>query len=549
MATTGRAPAYRELVLKRDGFRCRQCGVRCERLDADVHHLIPRSLGGSDDPSNLVTLCDGCHAAHHPNLQVRLSRRLIERWSLRLARWLDRNGEIAKATANLTPALRLFGLERFREGQLPVVLAALAGRSVLLVSPTGSGKSLCFQLPSVLRPGTACVISPLKALMSDQVSELQRKKLPGTFINSDLDRDEKSARYELLSNGAFKFLYVAPERFSVRDKSEVERLKSMRPNFLVVDEAHCIDRWGDDFRPDYGRLGELRAALGRPPVLAFTATAGVEAQQRIIKSLDIPNAQVIVHGVDRPNIGFMRLHVPEAHRARVISDLLAGGISGRVMIFVPSIRKGEELQAKLKALGLNLPLYHGQIQPPHKREALQKRFTGELKPEISQIICTNAFGMGLDVPNVRMVIHYQQPASAEDYLQEFGRAGRDGKPSLAVLLAGDEDTGLLKFMARKTVEAAKLSPADASKRLNIKFESIETMEAIAMAKNQCMRRSLLRHFEGGVARKRPSLALRIVTRLYASRTKVDRIRYCCDHCDKVSATNFRAVAAVVLRAA
>jgi ATP-dependent DNA helicase RecQ len=427
-------------------------------------------MGGSDDPGNLITLCDGCHATHHPNLQIKLSRRLIERWSLRLVRWLDRNGEIAKAATNLSPALRLFGLERFREGQLPVVLAALAGRSVLLVSPTGSGKSLCFQLPSVLRPGTAIVISPLKALMSDQISELQRKKLPGTFINSDIDQEEKSARYELLANGAFKFLYVAPERFAVRDKSEVERLKSMRPNFLVVDEAHCIDRWGDDFRPDYSRLGEVRSALGRPPVLAFTATAGVDAQQRIIKSLDIPDAQVIVHGVDRPNIGFMRLQVPEAHRARVISDLLAPLVAGKVMIFVPSIRKGDELQAKLKSLGHDLPFYHGQIQPPHKRETLQKRFTGELKPEVSQIICTNAFGMGLDVPNVRMVIHYQQPASAEDYLQEFGRAGRDGKPSLAVLLAGDDDTGLLKFMARKTVEAAKLTPEDASKRLKSKIE-------------------------------------------------------------------------------
>ena len=518
-------------------------------MDADVHHLIPRSLGGSDDPSNLVTLCDGCHAAHHPNFQVGLSRRLIEKWSLRLVRWLDRNGEITKAATNLTPALRLFGLERFREGQLPVVLAALSGKSVLLVSPTGSGKSLCFQLPSVLRPGTACVISPLKALMSDQISELQRKKLPGTFINGDLNQEEKSARYELLARGVFKFLYVAPERFSVRDKSEVERLLSLRPNFLVVDEAHCIDRWGDDFRPDYGRLGEVRAALGWPPVLAFTATAGVDTQHRILQSLGALDAQVIVQGVDRPNIGFMRLKVPEAHRARVISDLLAPGIPGKAMIFVPSIRKGEELKAKLRELGRDLPFYHGQIQPPHKRETLLKRFTGELKPDISQIICTNAFGMGLDVSDVRMVIHYQQPASAEDYLQEFGRAGRDGKPSLAVLLTGDDDTGLLKFMARKTVEAAKLSPADASKRLNAKIENIETMRTMAQAARQCMRRSLLSYFEGRVSKKRPSLALRIVTWLYASRTKVDRIRYCCDHCNKVSAANFRAVANSILTAA
>ena len=385
--------------------------------------------------------------------------------------------------------------------------------------------------------------------MSDQISELQRKKLPGTFINGDLDREEKATRYELLAKGVFKFLYVAPERFAVRDKREVERLLSLRPNFLVVDEAHCIDRWGDDFRPDYGRLGEVRAALGWPPLLAFTATAGVDAQHRILRSLGALDAQVIVQGVDRPNVGLMRLQAPESHRARVISDLLAPGVPGRVMIFVPTVRKGEELQANLKSLGHDLPFYHGQIQPPHKREAMQKRFTGELKPDISQIICTNAFGMGLDVPNVRMVIHYQQPASVEDYLQEFGRAGRDGNPSLAVLLTGDRDTGLLRFMAQKTVEAAKLAPEDASKRLKAKIDGIETMQAMALAKRQCMRRSLLNYFEGGSAKRRPSLALKIVTWLYASRTKTKRIRYCCDHCNKVTATNFRAVAVSVLKAA
>jgi len=148
-----------------------------------------------------------------------------------------------------------------------------------------------------------------------------------------------------------------------------------------------------------------------------------------------------------------------------------------------------------------------------------------------------------------MVIHYQQPASAEDYLQEFGRAGRDGKPSLAVLLTSNSDTGLLKFMARKTVEAAKLTPEDANRRLKAKIESIETMQAMAREKRQCMRHSLLRYFEGGSAKKRASLALKIVTWLYASRTKADRIRYCCDHCNKVSATNFRAIAVNVLKAA
>ncbi len=537
-----RSSSYRELVLRRDGFRCRQCGISCRRLDADVHHLIPRSAGGSDDPGNLVTLCDGCHAAYHPNLQVKLSRRFLERWALGLARWLDTKGEIAKATANLTPALRLFGLNHFREGQLPVIQAALAGRSVLLVSPTGSGKSLCFQLPSMLQRGTACVISPLKALMSDQVSELQRKMLPATFVNGDLDKQEKALRYELLARGVFKFLYVAPERFSVRDRSEVEQLERMRPNFLVVDEAHCIDRWGDDFRPDYGRLADVRAALGNPPVLAFTASAGVETQRRILRSLAIADAEVIVHGVDRPNVGFMRLHVSDADRARVISDLLKIPVTGKAMIFVPSIRKGEALQAELKALGHDLLFYHGQIRPPHKREELQKQFTGEQLPEVSQMICTNAFGMGINISNVRMVVHYQQPASPEDYLQEFGRAGRDGRPSLAVLLVGHDDTGLLKFMARKTVEAAHLSQHEALTRLGVKIASIDEMQSMARETRQCLRRLLLRYFEGGLSKTRLSLAMRIITWLYSSNRTVKRLAYCCDYCGKVSLANFLEVA-------
>ena len=300
----------REVALARDGYRCVDCGADV-RGELDVHHRIPRAARGTDYPSNLLTLCDGCHAVRHPNLQVRLSRRVVERWALRLARWLDRRGEFPDSMRTLSAALRLFGKERLRDGQLDAVLAALRGEDVLVVRPTGSGKTLCFQLPAVMQGGTTLVLSPLKALMKEQVVDLQAQKLPGTFINGDLGLDEKRQRYELLDKGAWTFLYCAPERFGEKVRpAEVARMEQIRPTFLVVDEAHCVDRWGDDFRPDYSRIREIREKLGNPPLLAFTATAGAAMQDRILDSFGAPDALRLVTGADRPNIALIRHFLP-----------------------------------------------------------------------------------------------------------------------------------------------------------------------------------------------------------------------------------------------
>src|SRR5207248_679319 len=247
---------------------CRACGDTCSQGEADVHHLIPRAAGGVDDPANLITLCDGCHAAHHPNLQGTLARRTIERWGLRLARWLDHRHELADVDESLGAGMRLLGVPRLRTHQLQVILAALRGESLLVVSATGSGKSLCFQVPILLSRGLGVVISPLKALMSQQVADLQLKRIPSTFINGDLAPSEKTIRYQLMRDEAVKFFYCTPERFdsdTVR-QGEVTAMGRVRPSYLVIDEAHCIDRWGHDFRPNYGRLGAVRQTLGSPPV-------------------------------------------------------------------------------------------------------------------------------------------------------------------------------------------------------------------------------------------------------------------------------------------
>lgn len=527
----------RTQVIQRDNFKCVECGTVAKSADIDVHHLLPRSAGGTDDPSNLVTLCDGCHAAHHPKLAGGLARRAIERWAVRLARWLDRDGEVVAESQAFGAGLRLFGLDRFKEGQLPIIQAALARQSLLVVSPTGFGKTLCFQLPAVLRQSVSVVVSPLKALMGEQVSSLLRRKIPASFINSDLDSGEKRLRYQLLSQGSFKLLYAAPERFFVRSGAEQQVLRAMRPSFLVIDEAHCVDQWGRDFRPEYGRLKEVREALGSPPILAFTATAGTEMQQRILHSLGIPDARVFVRGVDRPNIALLRWQAPAKERSAIIAALcrLALPGSGKLMIFVPTRKIGEALQAHLAREGLETPFYHSQLGNSWEREQLLKRFVGDSRPVVDRIICTSAFGMGLDVPNVRMVVHWQHPGSIEDYLQEFGRAGRDGAPSVAVLLQGGEvkeDIGLLRYMAQRAINGSKLSDEAAIVALRHKHEQIAVMASMAR-KSACFRKALVGYFEGPEKVTRRSISTRIMEWVFADARRNQSRVACCDGCHQV----------------
>ena len=529
--------AVRLQVLERDKYRCVSCGTEARSGEADIHHLLPRSMGGSDALSNLVTLCDGCHAAHHPTLAGGLAKRAIERWAIRLARWLDREGILVEQTESFGPALRLFGVERFRDGQLPIVMAALSGKSVLVISPTGSGKTLCFQLPALLRNGVSVVISPLKTLMSEQVSDLLRKKIPATFINSDLSRDEKGLRLSMLSRGAFKFMYAAPERFFVRNEAERDVLSHTSPSFLVVDEAHCVDRWGADFRPEYGQLDEVRRRLGAPPVLAFTATAGRDMQERILASLGIPDATVFVRDVDRPNIALVRRKCPVEQRPHEIAELLKlPQLRGRkAMIFVPSTKVGEDLKVALAELGVDIPLFHAKLGTPFERQELLKRFMGQSQPRVDHIICTNAFGMGLDIPDVRLVIHWQHSSSAEDLLQEFGRAGRDRKPSVSIILhdgaKGGRDAARLRFMAEQTVKASLLDDLGKQQMLDQRYRQIEQVSAM-LRMDSCFREAIRNYFGDTSIKPRRSLAERIMNWLFGSPAHRQSYKACCDHCDR-----------------
>ncbi len=513
--------------------RCRDCRKVPRPGEAHVHHLVPRAAGGDDALSNLVLLCTRCHAARHPNLQLSLARRAVMRSAIALARLLGDPTEVPQQLAVLPSAMRILGLRRLRPGQLEVILAALQGKSVLSVRPTGSGKSVCFQLPALLSPGTALVLSPLKALMRDQVAGLQRQAIPATFLNGDLGPEERRSRLELLEAGVIKLLYCAPEKFGEKARPhDKHRLERMPVSFMVVDEAHCVDRWGRDFRPDYGRLSELRRRLGDPPVLAFTATAGRETRKRILGSLGIAEDAVeFVDEADRPNVALCRFS--PNNRARTVATLLGGVQAGRAMIFVPTVRKGEELQAELKSLGFDLPFYHAKAATPDWRDRILGRWTGRIEPRLDAVMCTSAFGMGIDVPDVRLVVHAQHPSSVADYVQEIGRAGRDGDRALAVLISQDQgrEAGLLLWMAERTAEAATTDGLEGAREsLETRKHEIDQMSKLTHGPLECFREALLSDLRGDLGKRRR--LHRLLEWLIVERPAIVTAPFCCDVCEQ-----------------
>jgi ATP-dependent DNA helicase RecQ len=517
-------PAARHAALVRDEYRCAKCGAD-NPSELDVHHRMPRSIQVDHSAANLITLCDGCHAALHLNLQVGLARGVIQRWAVRLARVLDFRHELPTSDVDFGLELQVLGKQKLRDGQLPIILAILAGKDVLAVRPTGSGKSLCFQVPVLRRSGTGLVIEPLKALMKDQVRGLHDLQIPATFISSDASPQERRQRYDLLEQGSWKFLYMAPERFNptlVKDPTEYDRLIRFRPNYLVIDEAHTISQYGDGFRPSYAQLGSIRQRLGRPQVLAFTATASKDMQRRICESLGSPDAQVITENPDRPNIALVRLPMAkqDPRRFDVVASLLSQVRQGRSIIFVPTRPVGERVQAGLARRGIHLEFFHSNAHDANWRDNVQGRFTGRLLPAINAVIATSAFGMGLDIPDIRLVVHWQHPFSVEEYLQGLGRAGRDGRRALALLFTDQkEDLDLLNWMVDQ-----EPGPQSATRHADI-----EAMSRIANARHQCFRRDLVGYLVGTEIPKK-SWSIRILEWAFGARVRIERAAACCDRC-------------------
>ncbi len=333
---------------------------------------------------------------------------------------------------------KFFGFDAFRLGQDRVVTAILEKRDALVVMPTGAGKSLCFQLPALLMEGVTVVVSPLIALMKDQVDALREKKIAATFINSSLSLQEQSERLQKLAEGVYKLVYVAPERF--RNHRFVETMGKIRIAFMAIDEAHCVSMWGHDFRPDYLRIGEALDRLGNPPVSAFTATATPEVRADIDQFLRLRQPLRFVSGFERPNLE-LRVSILNKEKEKLarLSDLIERHKKG--IIYCATRKKVVAVAEYLAEWDISHIAYHGGMED-EARVSAQEQF---MQSRCDVAVATNAFGMGIDRADIRFVIHFQMPGSVEAYYQEAGRAGRDGFPAICEMFFGYRDRGIQEF--------------------------------------------------------------------------------------------------------
>ena len=380
----------------------------------------------------------------------------------------------------------VFGHEHFREGQEKLIDELLGGYDVLGIMPTGAGKSICYQLPALMLEGIALVVSPLISLMKDQVMALKASGVAAAYINSSLTPGQQAEAIRRAANGAYKIIYVAPERLDM--PQFVAFAQRSHISLVAVDEAHCVSQWGQDFRPSYLRIAEFVAKLPvRPPIAAFTATATAQVRDDIVKMLRLVEPYCVTTGYNRPNLHFAS--VKPSNKFVMLCSFLEGMGNECGIVYCNTRRTVEEVTEKLAYAGYSATRYHAGLTD-EERKRNQDAFQYD-KAKI--MVATNAFGMGIDKSNVRFVVHYNMPRNLESYYQEAGRAGRDGEPAECLLLYSGQDVITGKWMIEHSDENPELTPEQREALIKRDLDRLRQMTFYATSKG-CLRRFILRYF-------------------------------------------------------
>ena len=380
-----------------------------------------------------------------------------------------------------------YGYTSFRKGQEDVINSLLSGKDTLAIMPTGAGKSLCYQIPALCMEGITLVISPLISLMQDQVRTLISMGIRGAYLNSSLTPRQMEKAISNAKSGMYKIIYVAPERLEM--PSFIDFACSQNIPLIAVDEAHCISQWGHDFRPSYMQIADFIAKLPKRPVLAaFTATATKMVKSDIVNNLHLREPFSMSLGFDRENLYF-GLYNP-IDKNKFVLDYVKAHENQSGIIYCLTRRYVDELAKELQDNGINALPYHAGLEDS-ERSFNQNQF---IYDKAKVIVATNAFGMGIDKPDVRYVIHYNMPANIEDYYQQAGRAGRDGEPSECILLYSGRDVRINEYLINKSEENEFLDAEEVKKHIEIKLEKLKLMTFYSTSKTTCLRKRILNYF-------------------------------------------------------